>query len=87
LPQGKFVKFNNNAGQWDEDCLDELLLRFSNFTCQSADGCLMVTDLQGAIKKDNKFFLTDPAVLCKDILGFGNTNLGEKFMKKCIDSS
>lgn len=31
------------------------------------------------------YHLTNPVILCKDILHFGNTNIGEKFIKKCID--
>jgi hypothetical protein len=46
----------------------------------------MVTDLQGVLK-DNEFYLTDPVILCKDVMRFGHTNLGEKFMMKCIDST
>lgn len=88
LPGGgsDFVKFNNNTGQWDEDVIDETLLRFSDYTYQMTRGYLMVTDLQG-IKKGNKFVLTDPVILCKDVLRFGHTNLGDKFIQKCIDST
>jgi hypothetical protein len=45
-----------------------------------------VTDLQG-VQKGDQFYLTDPVILCKDILRFGNTNLGEKFIAKCIEST
>jgi hypothetical protein len=86
LPNDMFVKYSNNTGQWDEDNIDESLLRFTDFTYQVTNGYLMVTDLQG-VQKDNTFILTDPVILCKDILRFGGTNLGEKFMKKCIDST
>ena len=46
----------------------------------------MVTDLQG-VKSDGVFYLTDPVILCKDILRFGNNNLGKIFMKKCMEST
>lgn len=36
---------------------------------------------------DNSFHLTDPVVLCKDILRFGNNNLGQLFMTKCMEST
>jgi len=81
-----FIKFSNNTGHWEEDHLDESLLRFADFTYQITNKYLMVTDLQGD-NKGNQFHLTDPVILCKDILRFGNTNLGEKFMEKCIDST
>jgi hypothetical protein len=81
-----FTKFSNNTGHWDEDHLHETLLRFTDYTYKVTHGYLMVTDLQG-VRKGNDFYLTDPVILCKDILRFGNTNLGEKFMEKCIQST
>jgi hypothetical protein len=88
LPTGgsAFAKYSNNTGYWDEDTLDETLLRFTKFTHDATDGYIIVTDLQG-VCKGNAYHLTDPVILCKDILRFGNTNLGEKFIKKCIDST
>lgn len=81
-----FLKFSNNTGHWDEDHLHETLLRFTNFSYNLTKGYLMVADLQGVIKEGH-FWLTDPAILCKDILRFGNTNLGEEFMTKTIEST
>jgi hypothetical protein len=81
-----FTKFSNNTGHWDEDHLHETLLRFTDYTYKVAHGYLMVTDLQG-VRKGNDFYLTDPVILCKDILRFGNTNLGKKIMEKCIQST
>jgi hypothetical protein len=86
LPDGEFEKYSNNTGQWDEDILDESLLRFTDFTYQATNKYLMVTDLQG-VKSGNTFCLTDPVIMCQDILRFGNTNLGEAFMAKCVDST
>lgn len=88
LPSGKFEKYSNNTGYWDEDALDESLLRFSAWTYKATGGYLMITDLQGVkCSSKNKYYLTDPVILCKDIIRFGNTNLGEKFLKKCIDAT
>jgi hypothetical protein len=81
-----FTKFSNNTGYWDEDHLDESLLRFTLFTHTISQGYLMVTDLQG-VRKGREFILTDPVILCKDVLRFGNTNLGEKFMQKFVDTT
>ena len=88
LPKGgtEFVKYSNNTGYWDEDVIDETLLRFTKFTYDITHGYLLVSDLQG-VRKGNQYYLTDPVILCKDILRFGNTNLGEKFVKKCIEST
>eukprot|EP00541_Cyclophora_tenuis_P015038 CAMPEP_0116554218 /NCGR_PEP_ID=MMETSP0397-20121206/7475_1 /TAXON_ID=216820 /ORGANISM="Cyclophora tenuis, Strain ECT3854" /LENGTH=171 /DNA_ID=CAMNT_0004079365 /DNA_START=14 /DNA_END=526 /DNA_ORIENTATION=- len=86
LPPGKFIKFSNNTGYWDESHLDETLLRFTLFTFEATGGYLMLTDLQG-VKVGSDFVLTDPAVLCNEILRFGRTNLGEKFMKRCMAST
>lgn len=81
-----FVKYSNNTGYWNDEELNETLLRFTDFTFVATNGYLIVTDLQG-VRKGNDFFLTDPVILCEDVLRFGHTNLGEKFMKKCIDST
>eukprot|EP00541_Cyclophora_tenuis_P016185 CAMPEP_0116573890 /NCGR_PEP_ID=MMETSP0397-20121206/19061_1 /TAXON_ID=216820 /ORGANISM="Cyclophora tenuis, Strain ECT3854" /LENGTH=164 /DNA_ID=CAMNT_0004102537 /DNA_START=14 /DNA_END=510 /DNA_ORIENTATION=+ len=51
LPPGKFIKFSNNTGYWDESHLDETLLRFTLFTFEATGGYLMLTDLQG-VKED-----------------------------------
>lgn len=86
LPKNEFTHFSNNTGYWNPDFLDETLLRFTEFTCQATQGYLMVTDLQG-VRKGKDFYLTDPVVLCKDVLRFGCTNLGETFMQKCIEAT
>ena len=88
LPSGgtEFVKYSNNTGYWDGDHLDETLLRFTKYSHDVTAGYIMVTDLQG-VKKGDQFYLTDPFILCKDIVRFGNTNLGEKFIAKCIEST
>ena len=86
LPEGAFTKFNNNVGNWHEDHLDESLLRFTIFAHDITDGYLVVSDLQG-VKRENEFILTDPAVLCKDLLRFGDSNLGEAFIEKCFEST
>ncbi|KAL3798707.1 hypothetical protein HJC23_004458 [Cyclotella cryptica] len=88
LPSGgtEFTKYSNNTGYWDGDHLDETLLRFTKYTYEVTSGYIIVTDLQG-VQKGNQFYLTDPVILCKDILRFGNTNLGEKFIAKCIEST
>ena len=84
LPEGEFTKFNNNAGIWSE--VDESLLRFSIFTHFITNGHIMVADLQGV--RDRKVFhLTDPVILCRDILRFGESNLGGHFMQKCLDAA
>lgn len=81
-----FIKYSNNTGYWNDDHIDESLLRFTDFTFMVTHKYLMVTDLQG-VRTGNEFFLTDPVILCEDVLRFGHTNLGEKFMKKCKDST
>jgi hypothetical protein len=88
LPPGSssFTQYSNNTGYWNQEHLDETLLRFTDFTHRVTDQYLMVTDLQG-VRKGNDFYLTDPVVLCKDILRFGRTNLGEPLMHKCISAT
>ena len=86
LPSGLFQKYSNNTGYWNDELHDETLLRFTQWTYESTEGYLMVTNLQGT-KRGSDFYLTDPVVLWKDIIRFGNTSSGETFMKKCIDST
>lgn len=86
LPPGEFIKFSNNKGYWNSEHLSETLLRFSLYTSQVSNGYLMLTDLQG-VKSGDDYILTDPAILCKDILRFGRTNMGEEFMKICTDAA
>jgi hypothetical protein len=88
LPTGgsEFTKYSNNTGYWDADSLNETLLRFTKYTHDATRGYIIVTDLQG-VRKGNTYHLTDPAILCKDVRRFGNTNLGKIFIKKCIDST
>jgi len=81
-----FVKYSNNTGYWNDEMLDESLLRFTDYTFMATRGYLIVTDLQG-VSNEGEFFLTDPVILCEDVLGFGHTNLGVKFMKKCLDAT
>lgn len=82
----EFTKYSNNTGYWNDDEIDETLLRFTLYTYEITGEYLMVTDLQG-IRKDGVYYLTDPVILCNDLLRFGNTNLGRPFMKKCLEST
>jgi hypothetical protein len=84
--EGSFTRFSNNTGFWNEDEINQSLLLFTRFTFEKTGGYLMVTDLQG-IRTEDEFILTDPAILCMDKVRFGGTNLGAKFMKKCMDST
>ena len=78
------VKYNSNTGYWDEDCINETLLCFTTkFTHDVTHGYIFVSDLQG-VRKGNNYHLIDPVILCKDILHFGNTNLGKNFVKKVL---
>ena len=47
-----------------------VLLGPRGWTHDVTHGFLMVADLQGALMRDT-IFLTDPVLLCKDILRFG----------------
>ncbi|KAL3922042.1 MAG: hypothetical protein SGILL_002420 [Bacillariaceae sp.] len=84
--ENDFTRFSNNTGYWNEDEINQSLLLFTQFTFEKTGGFLMVTDLQG-VRNEDEFILTDPAILCKEKLRFGETNLGEEFIKKCMDST
>lgn len=81
-----FKKYSNNTGYWNEDELNQSLLLFTQFTFDKTEGYLMVTDLQG-VRNGNQYILTDPAILCKDSTRFGGTNLGGKFIDKCLNAT
>jgi hypothetical protein len=82
-----FTKYSNNTGYWNVERVDESLLRFTEFTYEVTNGYLVVTDLQGVRGKNGHYYLTDPVLLCQDLSRFGNTNLGEQFMAKCLAST
>lgn len=76
---GKYVKYNNNAG-WitDEDLADhafnQIAQAFSHFTFERSWGRFLVNDLQGVGR-----ILTDPSIQTQDPERFklNDTNLGE----------
>jgi len=79
LPPGEFKKYSNNGGMWDLDIVCKELLDFCKYTFDATGGYMMVTDLQGVYSEEDRcFWLTDPAVLCKDTDRFSATNLGPK---------
>lgn len=80
LPPGPFLKFCNNAGDWDETHIDRSLLEFAKYTYDATGGYMMVTDLQG-VDAGSEFVLTDPAVVCQDVDRFMDTNFGDKGLK------
>jgi hypothetical protein len=82
-----FTKYSNNTGYWRAECLDESLLRFAEFTYEVTNHYMMVTDLQGVRGRNGHYYLTDPVILCRDLRRFGNTNLGQEFMAKCLAST
>jgi hypothetical protein len=82
-----FTKYSNNTGYWNMERADESLLRFTEFTYEVTNGYLVVTDLQGSRGRNGHYYLTDPVLLCQDLNRFGNTNLGEQFMLKCLAST
>lgn len=80
LPPGSFVKFCSNAGDWSQMDLDRSLLEFAKYTYDATGGYIMVTDLQG-VASGSEFVLTDPALVCRDVDRFTETNVGEKGIK------
>jgi hypothetical protein len=76
---GEYKKYNNNAGAVLGD--SDVMQAFSHFTYDKSGGYLMVVDLQGVVN-DKGYFLTDPAIHCRNLLYFGKTNLGVPGMKK-----
>eukprot|EP00475_Leptophrys_vorax_P033438 TRINITY_DN52526_c0_g2_i1.p1 TRINITY_DN52526_c0_g2~~TRINITY_DN52526_c0_g2_i1.p1 ORF type:complete len:592 (+),score=153.08 TRINITY_DN52526_c0_g2_i1:3190-4965(+) len=88
LPEARrFIKYVNNAAQWDEDELDEMntLPLFAQWTHKFTSGYMMVADLQG-VQEGYSYQLTDPVILCEDISRFGVTNLGPKMIDRYMSS-
>ena len=83
---GDFTRYSYNSGYWEEEKLDEWLLKFALWTHAVTGGYLMVTDLQGIATQDG-YVLTDPVVLCTDLSRFGVTNMGEAMMERCKASA
>eukprot|EP00415_Alexandrium_ostenfeldii_P001080 UN1080 len=84
LPAGsKFTKYSSNSGWWNLDEFSAALADFCKWTLQATDGYLIVADLQG-VELEDRFVLTDPAVLCEDTTRFGRTNLGVGFMERVL---
>jgi Alpha-kinase family len=81
--QQGFTKFSNNTGYWNVSKFDPTLALFSRWTYTQTGYFMMVTDLQG-VKTDTGYFLTDPVVLCHDLSKFGSTNLGPRFISRCM---
>jgi hypothetical protein len=79
---GHFEKYNNNSGYrapnpTPKGTNHDAVQAFSHWTQHISHGNLLVVDCQGGFDQaNNRFVLTDPAVHCKDLSRFGNTNLG-----------
>jgi len=76
LIEGKYIRFNNNAGYAADRC--RTVQAFSHFTYHRSGNRLMIVDLQGA-KDSTHYLLTDPAIHCvcrPDV--FGITNRGQE---------
>lgn len=77
--EGKFMKWMNNEGEYDNEIKAEILHAFSHWTYEATNEYLIVTDLQGFMFKENEYVLTDPTITCaKDPEKFSLTNLGSK---------
>jgi len=68
---GQYVKFNSNTGYVNDKQYHATLDAFSHFTYEYSNHYLIVVGLPGV-----HFCLTDPAIHCKDLMKYGNTNLG-----------
>jgi len=79
--EGAFMRYSYNTGYWEEDLLDQWLLKFALWTYRATGGFLMVSDLQG-VRDASGFRLTDPVILCTDLARFGTTNLGAEMLQR-----
>ncbi len=83
---GDYTKFNSNAGyvSTKADPANDACQAFSHYTWIKSKRALVVCDIQG-VKSGSKLILTDPAIHCKNVLKFGNTNLGVRGIKKFFE--
>ncbi|XP_028404560.1 alpha-protein kinase vwkA-like [Dendronephthya gigantea] len=82
---GKYIKFNNNAGFVNETAYTATLHAFSHWSYWASGRYLMVVDLQGVKEESSghvRYVLTDPAIHCGSLRRFGKTNLGREGMYK-----
>ena len=81
--EGHFVKWNNNSSYVNQEDYSATVNAFAHWTHQITNEYLTVTDLQGFVKSETEYILTDPAILSPEsLLRFGVTNLGIKGLRK-----
>jgi len=70
---GNYEKWNSNSG-WVSN-IDLSVNAFSHFTFDYSKGKMVLCDMQG-VRKNNKYHITDPAILSTKAGQFGMTDLG-----------
>jgi len=89
---GVFEKYNSNSGYCapsptvDIGTAHEAVQAFSHWTHHVTRGHILVVDCQGGFDARQGFMLTDPAVHCKDLSRFGDTNLGLNGIRRFFDT-
>ena len=76
---GEYVKYSDNDGHTENE--DEVAVAFSFFTYSVSGGAMVITDIQGV-----GTFYTDPQVHTMDGEGFGAGNLGERGIRRYLQS-
>lgn len=75
---GHYKKFSCNVGDFSPEYSD-VLQAFTHWTYEFSGGELMITDLQGIKGPDeDTYYLTDPAIHCRDLDHFSRLNWGEE---------
>ena len=84
---GDYTKFNTNTGTVapGSDPVNETCQAFSHYTWVESNEALVVCDIQG-VKREHKVILTDPAIHCKDVLIYGDTNFGARGIRNFFKS-
>jgi hypothetical protein len=86
--QGSFRKFCDNTGGPVDIAAgwDRTLAHFMKFAYEQTNGFLMVADLQGVKDCDGRFQLTDPVLLCTDVVAVATrTNLGGQAISTFVE--
>lgn len=80
---GAYEKWTNNAYPVSDSPTTNYLMAFSHFSYEESKHEVMVADLQGT-ETEREIILTDPAILSRDTMRYGMTNLGVLGMQKIL---
>ena len=79
--EGSYKRFSSNTG-FEDPQFNAYIPAFAHYTWLASKGRLVVMDIQGVFK-DNKYYLTDPAIQSIE-MRFGSSDLGAMGLTKFV---